>query len=344
MNRKDRRAGRTHGQVPANPFDRRLPTLPAAHLFDLAFEHHKAGRLAEAEAAYRQILEIDPKHADSLNSLGILAHQCGHSDDAIELIGKAIAVNNRVAQYHYNIALVFAALGRMDEAVTHNRHAVALKPDYADAHTNLASALTAQGHASEAALHFRRALARRPNSALAHSNLAAALQAADKPDEALAVIVRGLGVQETDALKNAFALCMQELRAVPRLAGLRALAERALAQCWGRPSELAAACAVLVKQNEAVAACIGKTSAQRPNARDLLGAGDLAALAGDRLLRQLMMATPICDAALESLLTAARRVVLDLAGAAAASTAAAEADDSVLSFCCALARQCFINE
>jgi Flp pilus assembly protein TadD/2-polyprenyl-3-methyl-5-hydroxy-6-metoxy-1,4-benzoquinol methylase len=324
MNRRDRRAGRTHAPPSANPFSRQPPTPSAPHLFAVASQHHEAGRLADAEAAYRQVLEIDPKHADSLNSLGILAHQCGHSGDAIELISKAIAVNDRSAQYHYNIGVVYAALGRMDESVTHNRRAVALKPDYADAHTNLAGALTAQNQFGEAALHFRRALSRRSDSAIAYSNLATALQANGQPEQALDIIVRGLGVRQTDELKKAFALCLQELTEIPRLAGLRALAERALAECWGRPSELAAACTAVVKRDM----------------QDFTGSRDLAALAGDRLLAQILISTPICDVALERLLTDARRAVLERAEAAASGDVA----ETILNFACALAQQCFINE
>ncbi len=32
----------------------------------IAFEHHRAGRLAEAEAIYRQVLVHDPDHAHAL--------------------------------------------------------------------------------------------------------------------------------------------------------------------------------------------------------------------------------------------------------------------------------------
>ena len=117
--------------------------------------------MAEAERAFRRVLELDPKHAPALNGLGVLAHQCGRGNVAIELIGQAIAVNDRVPQYHYNIALVFDALGRADQAMTHYRRAVALKPDYAEAHNNLATALATKGQYSEAVTHFRRALARR---------------------------------------------------------------------------------------------------------------------------------------------------------------------------------------
>jgi tetratricopeptide (TPR) repeat protein len=70
---------------------------------------HQAGRLNEAEGLYRQILALDPNHPDALHLLGVIAYQGGRNDLALELIGKAIARNDRVANFHCNIGNV---LGR----------------------------------------------------------------------------------------------------------------------------------------------------------------------------------------------------------------------------------------
>ena len=53
---------------------------------------HQAGRLAEAEACYRQALTLDPAHAEALHLLGLLAHQVGRPDIAVTLIEQAIGV------------------------------------------------------------------------------------------------------------------------------------------------------------------------------------------------------------------------------------------------------------
>src|SRR6266700_2851364 len=79
------------------------PSADAASQFGLAVGHHQAGRLREAEQHYRQALAADPLHADSLHLLGVLAHQVGRSEIAVELIGKALTQNDRVPDYHYNI-------------------------------------------------------------------------------------------------------------------------------------------------------------------------------------------------------------------------------------------------
>ena len=89
---------------------------------------HQAGRLGEAERYYRQILEVDPDHPDGLHLLGVIAHETGHSADAIDLIGKAIARNGRVADFHCNLGNALHALGRLSEAKAHYRRAIKLNP------------------------------------------------------------------------------------------------------------------------------------------------------------------------------------------------------------------------
>jgi len=79
---------------------------------------------------------------------------------------------------------------------------------------------------------------------------------------------------------------------------------------------------------------------QRVAPENLWGPAGLAAPAGDRLFRYLMESALVGDADLERVLTATRRIVLELA----ASGAAMDLANDELAFCCALARQCFINE
>src|ERR1700682_6054026 len=59
-------------------------------LFASAVRFHQSGQLQQAEALYRQVLEVHPSHADALHLLGILAHQTGHQQAAISLIRQAI--------------------------------------------------------------------------------------------------------------------------------------------------------------------------------------------------------------------------------------------------------------
>jgi hypothetical protein len=63
--------------------------LDVNQTFDKARGLHTAGRPAEAEPLYRQVLAVHHTHIDSLHLLGLAAHHLGRNNEALELIGKA---------------------------------------------------------------------------------------------------------------------------------------------------------------------------------------------------------------------------------------------------------------
>ena len=58
-----------------------------------AVGHHRSGRLAEGEAAYRAVLRDTPEQPDALHLLGVLRHQREDPATAEDLIRRAIAAN-----------------------------------------------------------------------------------------------------------------------------------------------------------------------------------------------------------------------------------------------------------
>jgi protein O-GlcNAc transferase len=146
---------------------------------------HQAGRLNEAEGIYRQILAIDPDHADGLHLLGVVAHENGQDEAAVDLIGKAIAHDDSVADYHCNIATALAGLGRLVESESHYRRALDINPDHPESHNNFGNFLKEQGRLVEAEGHLRHALAARPGYAEAHYNLGNVLLGLSRLDEAV---------------------------------------------------------------------------------------------------------------------------------------------------------------
>ena len=338
-----------------------MPVPPAAiaALLAEALKLHQAGRVAEAAAAYRRILAIEPKHADALQLLGVAAHQAGRNDEAIELIKRAIGLNRRVPHFHGNLGQVYRLTGRLDEAEASYRRALGLKPDYLDAVMGLAVLLQNQGKFEQAAAAYRRAVALNPDLAEAHNNLGSALEEQGKLAEAiesyeravalkpgdqgmlynlasalinagettraLAIARRGMQVAATDDMAALLGNCVKEVQSSSGDAELRALLARAIAEPWGRPQDFAAAAILLVREDPA----IGSEDAS------------LAAAAEDRLLQTLLENVLIGDVALERLLTRLRSEVLDRA---LDLGAVAPLDPRLIAFACALARQCFINE
>jgi protein O-GlcNAc transferase len=139
--------------------------------FNLATQHHQAGRLSEAETIYRQILAQQPNHDGVLHLLGVIAYQSGQHQQAIELISRAIAVNPRQSTYQNNLGNVFKELGRIDEAIAAYQVALQLKPDYAYAYNNLGVALKADGQFDAAIKAYRTSIRFKPDNMIAHDNL-----------------------------------------------------------------------------------------------------------------------------------------------------------------------------
>lgn len=128
-----------------------------------ALEHHRAGRLQQAEVIYRQILSQEPCQPDALHLLGVAAHQGGRHDIAVDLIRKAIDIDSSVPIYHNNLGEALRPLQRWHEAVSAYERALALNPDYDEAYNNLGLALHAQGHVTDAITAYQKALALRPD-------------------------------------------------------------------------------------------------------------------------------------------------------------------------------------
>ena len=99
MNRKQRRA-----EIPGKRGRAADGTAgPIVRWFNAALADQRAGRIAEAKRICRHILVIDPDHAHTLHLLGLIEHQLGRSEVAIERIRKAILRNGRDPTFHHNL-------------------------------------------------------------------------------------------------------------------------------------------------------------------------------------------------------------------------------------------------
>ncbi len=64
-----------------------------------AVEAHKAGKLQDAEALYRAILQAQPKHPDVNHNLGVLAVSLNKSELAVPLFKTALEANPNQGQF-----------------------------------------------------------------------------------------------------------------------------------------------------------------------------------------------------------------------------------------------------
>jgi tetratricopeptide (TPR) repeat protein len=165
------------------PAERRAMTL--AQVLALAEEYRQSGRLAAAESLCRQVLQVTPTQAETLQTLGIIVYQSGRPAEGIEWVRKAIAAKDNVAPFHSNLCELLRRAKRLDEAVAAGRQAIALDPNLAQAHNNLGIVHFERGEYAAAEACYRRALALAPDLPEVHSNLGNTLQAEGKFPEAI---------------------------------------------------------------------------------------------------------------------------------------------------------------
>ena len=163
-----------------------MPTVTHQQAFQIAIDHHRAGRISEAEDIYRQLLAIYPQNPDLWQLLGVIAHQSGRLEEALDLIQRAIGANPNASPYYNNLGLLLNKLGRREEAVTAFRKAIQLQPEVAESHYNLGITLCELGRPSEAVEVYQTALGLHPGHFSAQLNLGVALTMAGRMDEALA--------------------------------------------------------------------------------------------------------------------------------------------------------------
>jgi tetratricopeptide (TPR) repeat protein len=78
---------------------------------------HEAGRLAEAERAYREGLAHCASAPELMYNLGVLLDDAGRKEEALEAYRAALRARPDLADCHYNLALLCQELGLHREAV-----------------------------------------------------------------------------------------------------------------------------------------------------------------------------------------------------------------------------------
>ena len=73
--------------------------------------------------------------------LGVIALQTGRLERGVEIIRKAVALNENSAVAFNNLAKGLKDLGRFDEATVYFERAIALAPSFADAQFSYGTAL-----------------------------------------------------------------------------------------------------------------------------------------------------------------------------------------------------------
>ena len=111
----------------------------ATALLSQGLAAHQAGRLADAEGCYRQVLSAEPGQRDALHLLAAAALQAGRIADALVLVRQATDAAPDQPVFWNTRGVVERAAGDLAAAAESLGRSVMLAPAYADGWANLAA-------------------------------------------------------------------------------------------------------------------------------------------------------------------------------------------------------------
>ncbi len=142
-----------------------------AELLSGAVKAHQAGKLADAERIYRQVLQHDPGNVDALHLLGVIAQQVGRHELAVKMIGQAIERLSTNAVLHANLGEALRSSGQHEDAIASYQRALLLDPENSTPRVRMGHAQKNLGRMDEARESYLAALQIDPRLAEAYNGL-----------------------------------------------------------------------------------------------------------------------------------------------------------------------------
>jgi predicted O-linked N-acetylglucosamine transferase (SPINDLY family) len=165
---------------------------------DESFAHaaglHRAGRVAEAEPIFRQIVQRQPGHTEAAHHLAICLSQRGDFAASLPHYGAVLKANPRHIGCLNNLGNALQALRRYDAALDCYERVIALSPGNPAFHGNRGNCLKALRRHDEALASYARALALDPDHVTTLFNRGTVLHELERLDEALADFDRAIAL------------------------------------------------------------------------------------------------------------------------------------------------------
>lgn len=177
-----------------------------------AWSRHQRGEVSYAYAAYTAYLEEFPQDTTALHYLGVLAHQTGHVDKAIELLRKAIALDTTDMRVANHLGQIYADRREWAEASACFKRAAELDPKSGEPVNNLGNVMRQTGRIEEAMQLYRSAITIDSGCREGHYNLGKVLRDRRAFGDALQSFRRAVDLDATNyRFQYELALCLEEL-------------------------------------------------------------------------------------------------------------------------------------
>ncbi len=100
----------------------------AESLAALGDSYFGTGRYGEAIGAYRRVLALDPKDADTYNDMGLALHYTGKSEEAVEALKKATSLDPAMQRAWLSLGFILKAIGKHKPSREALEKVIALDP------------------------------------------------------------------------------------------------------------------------------------------------------------------------------------------------------------------------
>ena len=166
----------------------------ADETFRHALQLLQAGRVADAEQVFRQVLRAQPRHAGALNLLAIVMMQLGRMAEAEEFARQAAEESPASDVTFYNYGLILRALGRPADALQRFSEALQINPAAPETWNNRGVTYNDLKRYAEAIVDFDKALTIKPNYAEALCNKGKSLAGLKRYHDALDAYAKALAL------------------------------------------------------------------------------------------------------------------------------------------------------
>ena len=174
--------------------------------------HHQQDQLKHAKVLYEKILRIEPKHFDAIQLLGSIALETKKNEDALELLNKALLINQSNPHVFYNRGIVLGELGQDEAALESYDRAIAIKPDYAVAYANRGNLLLKCRNYEDALASYDQAIAIFPGYADAYFNRGVVFEKIKKFDNAIRSYCLAIDINPGNKdYWNSFSVCLPHI-------------------------------------------------------------------------------------------------------------------------------------
>jgi tetratricopeptide (TPR) repeat protein len=181
-----------------------VPEIPAdatpAELYGVGNAAYDRNNYEAAAAFFKRTVEIDPKHGNGWNALGLAYERLNRPKEAAEALRKQVEISPFHAQAHKDLARVLDAANELDDARTALLKHVEIHPLDGRALGDLGSLLVRMNRAEEALPHLEKATTLVKNDAWFFARLGAAYLDRKAPDKALAAFDEAVRLSPTPAI------------------------------------------------------------------------------------------------------------------------------------------------